>query len=60
MSNAVKLIPLTDAALQLGISWERAWRLMLSGQLTGMKRGNRWFVDRRSIDRYLKEGASCR
>lgn len=37
-------VPLAAAAQQLGISWQRAWRLVLTGELHGHQRGGRWFV----------------
>jgi hypothetical protein len=44
-----KEVLLTEAALRLGISWERAWRLVLTGQLKGQKKGKRWLVDSQSL-----------
>jgi hypothetical protein len=46
-------VPLTEEALRLSISWHRAWRLMLTGQLTGRKEGSRWVVTTESVDRVL-------
>jgi hypothetical protein len=42
-------ISLTDAAQRLGISWGRAWRLLLTGKLSGAKRDGRWFVSEVSV-----------
>ena len=42
-------IPLAEAALELGISWERAWRHVLTGQLQGEKRNGKWMVAVSSI-----------
>jgi hypothetical protein len=42
-------VPLTEAAQKLGISWQRAWRLVLTGRLTGRKIGGRWFVTTESL-----------
>jgi hypothetical protein len=42
-------ISLTDAAQRLGISWGRAWRLILTGKLAGEKREGRWFVNELSV-----------
>jgi len=53
MSNATSTkfdVPLSDAAKELSLSWFIAWRLLLSGQLAGEKRGNRWYTSRESID----------
>lgn len=44
-------ITLTVAALRLGVSWERAWRLLLSGRLTGRREGRSWIVDAASVER---------
>lgn len=46
-----KEIPLTDAAHQLGLPWERAWRALLTGRLEGQKRGSRWYVTASSVER---------
>ena len=43
-------IPLAEAAQALGVSWERAWRLLLQGQLTGSKKANRWRVTAESVE----------
>lgn len=42
-------IGLAEAAQRLGISWQRAWRLVLTGELHGNQRGGRWFVRTDSI-----------
>jgi hypothetical protein len=43
-------ISLTDAAQRLGISWGRAWRLILTGKIAGVKREGRWFVNELSVE----------
>jgi hypothetical protein len=43
------MISLTEAAKRLSISWERAWRALLSGNLEGEKRHGRWYVTARSV-----------
>lgn len=48
-------IPLADAAMELGLSWPRAWRLVLTKCLEGEKRSNRWYVSRASVERLAKE-----
>ncbi len=49
-------IPLVEAAQRLSLSWSRAWRLMLSGELRGQKRGGtRWYVQVQDVDRLLRE-----
>ena len=45
-------IPLTEAAHRLSMSWERAWRALLSGYLDGEKCDGRWFVSADSVTRY--------
>jgi hypothetical protein len=49
---------LAAAAQQLGISWQRAWRLVLTGELDGRQRGGRWFVRSDSVARRRELGAS--
>ena len=45
-----QLIPLATAAQQLGITWDRAWRLMLRGALIGHRLENgRWAVTKESV-----------
>lgn len=44
-----RVIPLTEAAQRIGISWERAWRLLLQGVLRGEKRSGRWFVSESTV-----------
>jgi hypothetical protein len=44
-----RVIPLTEAAQRIGISWERAWRLLLQGVLRGEKRSGRWFVSENTV-----------
>ena len=64
--DAETKIPLAEAALQLGISWERAWRHMLTGELRGEKTNGRWRVTAssvRALKRRLfgtKNGAAAR
>jgi len=47
-------VPLAEAAKALGISWHRAWRLLLMGQLDGRKCGGRWVVSRVDVERAAK------
>ena len=44
-------IALAEAAQQLGISWQRAWRLVLTGELEGRQRNGRWLVRVESVAR---------
>ncbi len=48
-------MPLARAAQRLGVSWERAWRLMLTGELVGrqLENSNRWKVTQESVERCL-------
>ena len=46
-----KLIPLSEAAYRLRISWERARRRVLTGELEGRKIGGFWFVEAAAIER---------
>lgn len=49
-------VTLTEAAMQLGISYERAKRLLLTGKLTGDQLGGRWYmVAASSVERLRKE-----
>jgi hypothetical protein len=49
--DSKKLMPLADAAHELGCSWARAWRLMLAGDLQGVRRGRNWLVNAESVTR---------
>lgn len=42
-------IGLAEAAQRLGISWQRAWRLVLTGALDGHQRDGRWYVHVESV-----------
>ena len=52
-------MPLAEAAKELGISWHRAWRLVLTGRLDAHKNGGRWLVKIASIESYSKTRAPC-
>ena len=43
-------MPLPQAAQRLEQSWERTWRMVLSGRITGEKRGGRWFVKTADVE----------
>ncbi len=51
------MIPLVVACLRLGVSWDKAWRLMLTGELRGEKVSGRWYIDPRSVDECLRRRA---
>lgn len=57
-ANAQKTVPLVSAASRLGVSWARAWRLVLIGELEGVKVGGRWFVSEQSIVAFSTKEAS--
>jgi hypothetical protein len=46
---------LPEAAQALGQSWERTWRQVLTGELSGAKRDGRWMVSRLDVERRLRE-----
>lgn len=48
-------LPLSAAAQRLGVSWQRAWRMVLTGELVGRQVAGRWLVDEASIDRCGKQ-----
>lgn len=50
-------VPLALAAQRLGLRWDQAWRLVLTGALRGEKRGGRWFVERDSLSQNLGPSA---
>ena len=45
-------ITLPEAARQLSISWERAWRALLRGEIRGEQHDGRWYVDAASVAAY--------
>lgn len=53
--NPNKSIPLPVTAHRLRVSWAQAWRLLLSGELKGEKRGCRWFVFEESLEELMVE-----
>lgn len=53
-------VPLTEAARRLKISWHRAWRHMLIGDLRGEKVDGRWVVRRADVERLAVERGSRR
>lgn len=48
-------VPLSDAALAVGWSWERARRALFVGRLTGVRIAGKYYVDRMSVDRLKRE-----
>lgn len=56
MDNHSAKVPLTAAALELGVSYERAKRLVLRGELQGEQVGGRWWlVTSESVARVKKD-----
>lgn len=60
MSDTQTLIPLSQAAFELGLSWHQAWRLVLSREIPGENRGGRWFVDQDAVLERAKKGRKKR
>lgn len=50
-ASHVEEVPLSAAAQRLGISWQRAWRMVLTGELVGRQVAGRWLVDEATIER---------
>lgn len=48
-------MPLALAAQKLGLSWRRAWGLVLEGQLGGRQVNGRWLVSRADTERLAQE-----
>lgn len=49
-------IPLVDAALRLGRSYNATMRLVLTGRLVGQRNERRqWLVTSESLERFLKD-----
>ena len=48
---------LVDAALELGVSYQHAHRLMLTRRLDGRRCGRGWEVTRASVDAYKQRAA---
>jgi hypothetical protein len=51
------MIGLAEGAQRLGLPYQDAHRLLLTGVLQGVKRGGRWFVTRESVERVQQSGA---
>lgn len=48
-------LSLPAAAKRLGVSWPRAWRMVLTGALRAEFVGGRWRVDGADVTRVLEE-----
>jgi hypothetical protein len=53
------VVPLSDAALELGMTRERVMRRVQSGQLEGGKIYGHWVVSRAAIERARAEAAQA-
>jgi hypothetical protein len=58
--TAARLVPLSEAAHLLSLSWGQAWRLVLQGRLGGEKVDGRWMVRIDDIDRWGRPGGVTR
>ena len=47
--TSIRLIPLADAAHRLGVSYLAARDMLLRGDVKGLKRGDRWYVEASSL-----------
>ena len=48
--SSKQLIPLAEAAHQLGVAYLTARDMLLRGDLKGLKQKKRWYVERGSLD----------
>jgi len=56
--NDTETIPLSSAALALGLSYEKTKRLVLIGELRGSQEDGRWWrVSSESVERVKRERA---
>lgn len=51
-------VSLAKAAQRLGMSWGRAWRLVLDGTLAGEQRNGKWYVTTASLERVARGGGT--
>ena len=54
MDTPKREIPLSEAALRLGKSWNQTWRLVLKKQIIGRKTNGRWLCDVESVEALLR------
>jgi len=47
-------MPLTMAAFEMRLSYQRVRTMVLIGEITGAKRGSRWFVSRAEVESYCR------
>ena len=55
-----ELVPLSEAAQSLRLSWGQAWRLLLRGELEGEKRAGKWFVSSADVERLRRDSHDAR
>lgn len=52
------MIPLPDAAYRLALTWSQAYGMVLSRNLAAEKRGNRWYVAVKDVEKVRQERAA--
>ena len=55
MSADKELLSTSEVAKKLGLTSGRVRQLLLSGELKGKKVGAFWVIERRKLERYLKQ-----
>ncbi len=55
MAAGLTWISLSQMALRLHITWQRAWRLALEGKVRAEQRGSRWYVVEADVGRLARE-----
>jgi predicted site-specific integrase-resolvase len=55
MANGEEMVGLAEAAVALRIPYQAAHRLLMLGELRGVKRSNRWLVREDDVARLVKE-----
>ena len=50
-----RVVDLVEAAVQLRVTYQKVYRLVISGRLKGERRDGRWFVDSADLDRLVSE-----
>lgn len=55
MTKGEEMVGLAEAAVALRIPYQAAHRLLMLGELRGVKRGNRWLVREADVERLVKE-----
>ena len=53
-----EVVPLSEAAHLLGLSWSQTWRLVLQHELEGVQVRRRWFVQVWSVADYIKRAVN--